>query len=64
MSTNFRLILNGRSSVGWCAKKTNPSAKIYAFRSWGKLQWTGDGVNLRATKAEAFADLGREAVTA
>lgn len=51
-------IVNGRRSIGSATLKSAPEKRIYAFRQWGKLYWSGDLENLRPTKREAYQDAG------
>jgi hypothetical protein len=49
--------VNGSRSIGLCRKKSDHDKMIFAFRVYGKLYWSGDLEHLRATKAEAWADV-------
>jgi hypothetical protein len=50
----YQMRLNGKTSTGYIALKSGKI--IFRFGSYGKCYWSGDGINLRNTKKEAYGD--------
>lgn len=57
MNLIYQAKVNGRNSCGSYYLR-NQNKRIYAFREFGKLVYSGDLINFRKTRREAYLDAG------
>lgn len=59
MTAKYRAVhSDGNKSIGVSSLKRAPEGKIYAFNLYGKTYWSGDLINYRKTKGDAYRDAG------